>query len=260
MSGGLTFVNSQMKGIASFEAANFLVEPPRFFGAKLHEGTDWHGVQWPRRSPSANDAVGFVNCYERLKLEMDRLKKHEDELNFFALEMRSRRVLYGNWRAIPKVTLFGRTIHFSFDIPALTFAPKPRRLLGRTFRFPALTLPEWKASLYLPSAGLLIGHYGLLCDYGRSYVRPFFGLLLTVVVGTLAFWHHSAFHSAFHKALSLSVANTFGVLGFRKDFVSPEAMKPLSNILVAIAGVQTMAGAILLFLLGLAIRNRLRMR
>jgi hypothetical protein len=39
----------------------------------------------------AADAGPFVDAYERLKLEMDRLKKHEAELDFFALELQSRR-------------------------------------------------------------------------------------------------------------------------------------------------------------------------
>ena len=56
------------------------------------------------------------------------------------------------------------------------------------------------------------------------------------------------------------LANTFGDFpGFRKDFVTPETIKELSNLLIGIAAVQTVAGAILLFLFGLAIRNRFRM-
>jgi hypothetical protein len=69
-----------------------LLRVPEFFGAVLHEGTVWRGVQWPTPKTAA-EAGPFIDAYERLKLEMDRLKKHEDELNFFALELRSRRVM-----------------------------------------------------------------------------------------------------------------------------------------------------------------------
>jgi hypothetical protein len=41
-----------------------------------------------------------------LKLEVDRLKKHEDELNFFALELQSRRVEQGLVRGLP-IALMG---------------------------------------------------------------------------------------------------------------------------------------------------------
>ena len=38
------------------------------------------------------EARAFIDAYACVKLEMDRLKKHEDELDFFALELESRRV------------------------------------------------------------------------------------------------------------------------------------------------------------------------
>jgi len=45
-------------------------------------------------APKEKDRAGTsMDSYACLKLEMDRLKKHEDELDFFALELQSRRVL-----------------------------------------------------------------------------------------------------------------------------------------------------------------------
>jgi hypothetical protein len=88
-----SFVNAKMKGETSFERATFKTEPPKFFGAELHEGTVWPASKdWPTPK-NKDEAKEFVRAYERLKLEMDRLKKHEDELDFFALELQSRRVL-----------------------------------------------------------------------------------------------------------------------------------------------------------------------
>jgi uncharacterized protein YjbI with pentapeptide repeats len=99
------FVNAEMKGQTSFEAATFSSKPPRFFNAKLHEGTVWRRAKWP--TPMSTDEAGdFVDAYERLKLEMDRLKKHEDELDFFALELKSRRVLSGVFSGLP-IALYG---------------------------------------------------------------------------------------------------------------------------------------------------------
>jgi uncharacterized protein YjbI with pentapeptide repeats len=89
------FVNAQLEGPTSFEGATFRSEPPRFFGAKLHEGTVWRQVSWPIPT-SAVEAGSFVDAYERLKLEMDRLKKHEDELDFFALELRIPVIVIGH--------------------------------------------------------------------------------------------------------------------------------------------------------------------
>jgi len=226
--GEIRFINSEMKSETSFEAVTFKVSPPLFFGAKLHEGTVWYRVKWPPCPLDPDVAAKFVNAYERLKLEMDRLKKHEDELDFFALEMQSRWVLYRDWLMVSEATLFGTAIRLPVRVPR-------------------------------PSAGLPIALYGILCNYGRSYVRPICGLLVTVATGAVLLWPHFGF-SKFDKAIGLSLANTFGVLGFRKDFVSPEAIRELSDFLAVIAGLQTVAGAILLFFLGLALRNRFRMR
>jgi uncharacterized protein YjbI with pentapeptide repeats len=98
--GTSSFVNAEMKGETSFEGAMFKTAPPKFFGAKLHQGTVWRGIDWPT-AKKADKAGAFIDAYACLKLEMDRLKKHEDELDFFAREMQSRRVWLGPWRSLP---------------------------------------------------------------------------------------------------------------------------------------------------------------
>jgi hypothetical protein len=169
-------------------------------------------------------AGDFVDAYERLKLEMDRLKKHEEELDFFALELQSRRVLHGDWKRVAEFDLFGI-----------------------------------KIALVRPALGLPIALYGALCDYGRSYVQPLYGMLLMTAVGALIAWpRFGAFK--LKKALGLSVANTFGLLGFRKDFIDPGLLTTLPGALKVVAGLQTVVGAVLLFLFGLAVRNRFRMK
>jgi len=58
----------------------------------------------------------------------------------------------------------------------------------------------------------------------------------------------------------LSLANTFGLLGLRKDFVDPRLLNDLPGALKVVAGLQTVIGAVLLFLFGLAVRNRFRVK
>jgi hypothetical protein len=201
-----SFVNVRMKGPTSFKAVDFSSEPPRFFGAELHEGTVWRDVRWPKRPKNVADAGRFVDAYERLKLEMNRLGKHEDELDFFARELQSRRMV-----------------------------------------------------LHRPTFGLAIALYGLLCNYGRSYVRPLVGLLVTIAVGAaLSVPHFGA--SKYARAIGLSLANTFAVFGLRKEFIDPQVIEGLSRALKIVSGVQTIAGIVLLFLFGLAVRNRFRMK
>jgi hypothetical protein len=136
---------------------------------------------------------------------MDRLKKHQDELDFFALELQSRRVCEGYWRGMP------------------------------------------------------IALYGYLCRHGRSYFRPLVGLLVTILIGTLLLLPHFTIHR-YNRAIGVSVANTLGVVGFRKEFIGAETLASFSNAMVVLAGVQLIFGAVFLFLFGLALRNRFRMR
>jgi hypothetical protein len=199
-----SFVNAKMKAETSFEGATFKTVPPKFFGAKLHEGTVWRGIQWPRAPKEAREAGRFVDAYERLKLEMDRLKKHEDELDFFAREMESRRVLLGTWTGLP------------------------------------------------------IAIYGTFSDYGRNYFWPLVALFYLAVIGTLAFL--TADSLAPWQSFGLSAANMLNVFGLRKDFFDSHLIENLPAWLKVIAAVQTIFGAAFLFLFGLGLRNRFRMK
>lgn len=210
-SGEAILVNAEMKGETSFEGAIFKAAPPKFFGAKLHEGTVWRGVKWPTPNTAA-EAGPFIDAYERLKLEMDRLKKHEDELNFFALELRSRRVLLGLWKGWP----------------------------------------------------ILV--YGAVADYGRSYWTPLGWLCGIAFVGGLLLLPYfdlalgQPLGSSIGQSFGLSLVNTLDVLGFRKDFIDPTLVECLPWGLKALSGAQTILGGVLLFLFGLGIRNRFRMK
>jgi hypothetical protein len=62
---------------------------------------------------AGNHAGRFVDAYERLKLEMDRLRKHEDELEFFIRELQSRRIVVGDWQHIHDLEILGRAIRLS---------------------------------------------------------------------------------------------------------------------------------------------------
>lgn len=194
-------MNSELKNETSFEGTRFLNKPPKFFNAKLHQGTVWRGIDWPEPE-KVPDAGAFMDAYACLKLEMDRLKKHEDELDFFAHEMQSRRVLLG------------------------------------------------------PMRGLPIALYGCLSSYGRSYVRPLVALFVLSALGAGVFWYFDG--HTYAEALGLSAASTLNVFGFRRDFNLPiDTLAPSLKVFVAF---QTILGAIFLFLFGLGIRNKFRVK
>ncbi|MGC2092899.1 MAG: pentapeptide repeat-containing protein [Methylocella sp.] len=199
-----TFVNAEMKGETSFEGAIFENEPPRFFGAKLHQGTVWRDVKWPPKPKDRGEAGAFIDAYACLKLEMDRLKKHEDELDFFALELQSRRVWLGTWTGLP------------------------------------------------------IAIYGAFSNFGRSYLRPSVALFYLALISTLAFLPSDSLSPL--QSLCLSAANTLNVFGFRKDFFDAATIENLPAALKILAAGQTILGTILLFLFGLGVRNKFRMK
>ena len=111
------FLNAELEGETSFARAVFKTHPPSFHGAKLNEGTAFDGVAWPD-PPSlptnpieTDDAEKYklsdwewerargaleydIKNYQRLKQMMETLKKHEDELEFFAREMACKQVLH----------------------------------------------------------------------------------------------------------------------------------------------------------------------
>jgi uncharacterized protein YjbI with pentapeptide repeats len=197
------FVNAET-GMTSFENATFETEPPLFSGAKLHQGTVWRGITWPPPPKNTVEAGRFLDAYACLKLEMNRLQKHEDELDFFALELQSRCVLLGPWRGLP------------------------------------------------------IWLYGVLSDYGRSYARPFLWLLVVAAIGAVLLVFSDAL--PIEKSFDLSFANTFNVFGFRKDFFDSHYIENLPAALKILAAIQTILGVILLFLFGLGVRNKFRMK
>jgi hypothetical protein len=80
-----------------------------------------------------------------------------------------------------------------------------------------------------------------------------------VIIGALLCWPYFGVGNL-GKAMGFSLAITLGVLGFRKDFVPSSVMDCLPGPLKVVAGLQTVAGLVLLFLFGLALRNRFRMK
>jgi hypothetical protein len=88
-------------------------------------------------------------------------------------------------------------------------------------------------------------------------------ILVVAAVGAGAIWYSGAFWyfgaHAFGEALGLSVANTLNVFGFRKDFF-PDSFNRLPWGLDFLAAIQSILGTILLFLFGLGIRNKFRMK
>lgn len=138
------FRNAEFADLTRFVNAHFVGEVPDFRGAKLHEATEWHKVTWPLVPADEVEARKQLYAYERLKQEMERLKKHEDEQTFFRKELHIRRMLaprvsmarfssyayavlsdYGQSASRPLYWLFGM-----FVVGSLVFAFTPITTAG----------------------------------------------------------------------------------------------------------------------------------
>ena len=214
-SGRADFTNAQFLSCTNFSKSDFKKFPPKFHGASLHEGTVWHGATWPDPPSDKKIAQQHVYNYERLKQEMERLKKHEDELEFFALEMRAKRVVEGKWSG--------------------------KRWINAAY--------EW------------------FSDYGRSVLRPAYGLAATLLLGAvpIALWMGWGREDWFwfpklKNALGLSLANILSLIGIRKDFFDADWLLILPAWIKVLSGTQTLLGLLFAFLIGLALRNRFRLK
>lgn len=88
-----SFLGAELKSFTSFAGARFVTRAPDFRDARFSEITEWHGATWPPPPKDKNEAQQQVYAYEKLKAEMERLKKYADEQFFFAQELRARRAL-----------------------------------------------------------------------------------------------------------------------------------------------------------------------
>ena len=113
--------------------------------------------------------------------------------------------------------------------------------------------------------------FGLLSDFGNSIHRPGWALLITWFMGFASYlgylcWPQNTealsceIFGSTSKAAGFSFSNVFGFLGFNRLYFSPEELFALPTVLKVIAASQTVAGAILIFLLGLGLRNRFRLK
>ena len=110
--------------------------------------------------------------------------------------------------------------------------------------------------------------FGVLSEYGYSYTRPLGWLIQLWLVWTLVYTPYflskagvetlATKTAALAKAAGLSFANIFVFFGFHKRFDMKWSGD--SNWLIAFTGLETILGFILLFFLGLGLRNQFRLK
>ena len=108
--------------------------------------------------------------------------------------------------------------------------------------------------------------YGFFSDYGFSIGRPLAGLGTVVFLGAgpigswLKFGHGEPGSGGIWQGLGISLANTFSFLGFHRLYIDKDTLAAMPCALKVVGGAQTVAGVTLLFLFGLGLRNRFRLK
>jgi len=207
----VNFLNAKFHSTPNFARSKFLKTPPEFHGAQLHEAIILNDVVWPDAPKDRSNAADHIAAYEKLKQEMERLKRHQDELMFFSKELRARRA---------------------------------RMPIGSA---------KWIANLL----------YEKLSGYGQSAMRPFLVLLSVWLSGVIAFYSFNISPSgslSLQNAAGLSLSNLFSVLPLRKDFFGEQFLQDLFPTAKMFSSLQMLLGLLLIFLIGLALRNQFRMK
>ncbi|MDA9639531.1 pentapeptide repeat-containing protein [SAR116 cluster bacterium] len=206
----------------SFLGAKFCSNAPIFYGRRMHENTDWTDAVWPKTSDSEDQLKSDIRAYERLRLIARDLGKVNDEHFFFRKEMDCARVL-------------------------VRFQKKGLR------RFVSVT-PFWL--------------FRAFSNYGHSFERPAFGLLCLWSLGSLGNFLHfnksrplSDIAESNHAldSMILSLANMLPFFGFHSRLPT-HLLKVKSDWIFLLSSGQTILGFILLFFLGLGLRNRFRLK
>lgn len=109
--------------------------------------------------------------------------------------------------------------------------------------------------------------YGLVSNYGYSIARPVLWLAALIVTCFLIYqfaFNWGEFRGGivrqWYEPLVLSFSNTFKIFGFQGLFFESEYFTKLSAWVKFVSGVQTILGFVLLFFLGLGLRQRFRLR
>ncbi|MGJ0502768.1 MAG: pentapeptide repeat-containing protein [Methylocystis sp.] len=206
------FKGAKLMSRANFSFATFNARVPDFRDAFLPEEASWRLISWPKPPVDSSAAIEQIDAYARLKAEMERLKKHEEEQALFSKELRARRELHK--RPIAKTAI------------------------------------DWFANWA----------YEFFSGYGLSIGRPLVSLGALLCAGAIIYATTDSLDDGpmdLGDAFEVSATNLISFLPYKPDkWISAH----LSASAKWVGNAQAFLGLVLLFLLGLALRNRFRMK
>lgn len=237
--GDANFARTKFFGPANFAAAKFLTSlsfreakfteaPPYFFDAIVTEDLDISNIELPvcqtaHRDPTHHTSPStHILAYERLKLLMSKLERDHDKHLFYRKEMQARRAQEGPW--------FSR-------------------------------------SFFSKSFNLV---YDLSSNYGYNFERALTLWLGNILLGLLVLFPYTEYTLDISfkglKVLAIEVFSTFGIsfsnshsfFGLHKGALNNLYSEENSTLFYTVWTLQSVIGAVLLFILLLTIRNRFK--
>ncbi|MEX0921393.1 MAG: pentapeptide repeat-containing protein [Rhodovibrionaceae bacterium] len=221
--GSAEFMSASFNYTADFSTSVFAI-PPTFDGRTIHPDTIWpeEEDQWPSATNDKEEAKRAERTWSSLRLAMNHAQRHNAEMDFFGRELDARRV------------------HSSFEIRNVILL------------------------------------YKLLSDYGRSVSRPLYWWLGAWFFAFSAnYWlllghfpHYTFEHGAaitdFTLGNALSLGGTYTNTERRhwladKVFGSPDTSQ-IPWLIDFLSLGHSIASLLCIFLIGLALRNRLRIK
>jgi len=238
------FSSAKFKSTTRFTDALFYTSMPQFHATDLYDDTvfaarnqdlgNWpplHGavkVKGCDKPIEVMDAEEQKRAYNRLRLFMNRSLQIEEEQFFHRMEMRCKAVL-AKWHHKPLYWLFAVFSDYGNSVW------RPIAWGALSVITAALYMLWWQGVFtFTPQEAGMDWTFGLLAD-GDVWAKP-------------------------REAFGWSISNTLPFIGTGNLYYGGEFAKELAWPLRVVGGVQTLFGFILLFLLGLGLRNRFRLR
>ncbi|MCH9639711.1 MAG: pentapeptide repeat-containing protein [Betaproteobacteria bacterium] len=217
------FNNVSIKGSALFKNAKFNCVP-LFTGMKLSGVLNFSAIKWRpvygkleeehnsrNKENSEKDLADIILAWGQLKVEMNRLHMHEEELDFFAKELEAKSQYEG-----------------------------------------------------YKSSKTLIKLFNITCDYGKSISKPFIWLL---TINFIAFLAYLGITSSQDDSFFLTLTNSVAFLPTDKIIYSDAINRLIEKeysmsmfIYPIIRFIHMSLSLLFIFLIGLGIRNQLRIR
>src|SRR5207245_11088361 len=106
------FSKTQFQSTPLFHSAKFMMgcnfggtkfsEPPQFYSAEFHQDTSFFGASFQLGAMPPSEGA---RAWASLRVEMNRVQKHEEELEFFALELDAKRK-YEPWPRAALIVMY----------------------------------------------------------------------------------------------------------------------------------------------------------